>query len=95
MAENDYGVGGSLGRMREKTTLGWQPSCECNAGDPIPCIVLDPFGGSGTVLEVCRMNNRQGLCIELNPDYEPLIRERSMANITSIDAFGQAGGDAE
>lgn len=29
-------------------TTGWSPSCSCDAGDPVPCIVLDPFAGSGT-----------------------------------------------
>lgn len=39
------------------TTTGWRPSCECGDG-PAPCIVLDPFLGSGrtgvTALELGR-----------------------------------------
>lgn len=26
---------------------GWRPTCVCEAGDPIPSVVLDPFVGSG------------------------------------------------
>jgi DNA modification methylase len=28
-------------------TVGWQPGCNCG-GEPVPCIVLDPFMGAGT-----------------------------------------------
>ena len=75
-------------------TLGWKPTCECNGKNNhqiTPCIVLDPFAGSGTVLEVCRHSNRQGLGIELNHDYEPLIRERSMANIPKLTQYLKEG----
>lgn len=39
-------------------------------------IVLDPFMGSGTTAAVAIQNGRQYLGCELNPDYEPLQRER-------------------
>ena len=38
--------------------------------------VLDPFGGSGTVGQVCNILNRNAILIELNPEYKPLIIER-------------------
>jgi len=48
------------------------------AGCP-PCgHVLDPFGGSGTVAEFCRKNDRDCTIFELNPEYEPFIKERAM-----------------
>lgn len=56
-------------------TVGWQPSCSCNAPS-IPAIVLDPFAGSGTVGEVCKSLNRNSILIELNPDYKTLIEQR-------------------
>jgi len=34
-------------------TLDHRPSCQCDA-DTRPCVVLDPFAGSGTVGQVCR-----------------------------------------
>jgi len=38
--------------------------------------VLDPFLGSGTTLKVARVMGRRGIGIELNQDYEKLIRTR-------------------
>jgi DNA modification methylase len=37
--------------------------------DPVPCVVLDPFGGSGTVGMVAQMHSRRACLIDLNPDY--------------------------
>lgn len=42
--------------------------------------VLDPFGGSGTVGQVSIEYGRSAILIELNPDYIPLIEQRT--NIT-------------
>lgn len=39
-------------------------------------IVLDPFMGSGTTAAVALLHGRQYLGCELNPDYEPLQRQR-------------------
>jgi len=39
-------------------------------------IVLDPFFGSGTTGQVCNNLGRRYVGIELNPDYEPLQRDR-------------------
>jgi DNA modification methylase len=46
------------------------------AGCPPGGVVLDPFAGSGTVLQVARELGRSFVGIELNPAYEQLIRER-------------------
>jgi DNA modification methylase len=61
---------------RESKTLGFQPSCQCNAPDHVPGTVLDPFGGSGTTAYVANAYGRNAILCELNPEYEPLIRER-------------------
>jgi hypothetical protein len=66
-------------------TIGWT-SCNCNAGW-IAGTVLDPFCGSGTVLEVCRLLNRNAIGLELNPEYEPLINERSMSHTPPLTAY--------
>ena len=70
-------------------TIGWT-SCNCDAGW-IAGTVLDPFCGSGTVLEVCRLLNRNAIGFELNPKYAPLIRERSMAHTPPLTSY--FGGD--
>lgn len=59
----------------QKITIGWKPSCSCNSGIS-QAVVLDPFGGSGTVGQWCNQNNRNSILIELNPEYKPLIEER-------------------
>ena len=58
------------------------------AGCPEHGHVVDPFGGSGTVAEFCRKNNRRCTIIELNQEYEGLIKEKSMMNIPSLDTWG-------
>lgn len=47
------------------------------AGCPAGGIVLDPFGGSGTVGEVCEEEGRNTILIELNPKYIDLIKNRT------------------
>ena len=48
--------------------------------DPIPCTVLDPFGGSGTTGAVALELGRNAILCELNDDYLPLINQRT--NVT-------------
>lgn len=72
------------GTTAHKTT-GWT-SCECDAGWSAGT-VLDPFCGSGTVLEVCRKLNRNAIGFELNPDYEPMIHKRSMSYNPPLSEF--------
>lgn len=65
-------------------TTGWEPTCECGtpytyAGvvsrsvtlrpDSVPCVVLDPFMGSGTTCLVARRLGRHSIGIELNAEY--------------------------
>ena len=57
-------------------TVGWNPGCACNAGDPVPCLVLDPFLGSGTTIAAARQLGRHGVGCELNPAYAELARVR-------------------
>ncbi len=60
----------------ESRTLGWEPGCECGDGEPVPCVVLDPFLGSGTTVAVARELGRWGVGCELNPEYADLARRR-------------------
>lgn len=46
------------------------------AGSRPDDLVLDPFAGAGTTLAVARRLGRKYLGVELNAEYEPLIRER-------------------
>jgi DNA modification methylase len=61
----------------EKKTLGWEPSCECGDTAPRrPCVVLDPFAGSGTTCAVADAHQRDFYGIELNPEYADMARRR-------------------
>lgn len=44
-------------------------------------VVLDPFVGSGTTLRACEITNRKGIGIEINPDYEHLIKRKGLDKI--------------
>ena len=57
-------------------TLRWEPSCECNAGKPVPCTVLDPFGGAGTTGLVADRHQRDAVLIEISDEYAELARQR-------------------
>jgi DNA modification methylase len=68
--------GSETGRLTKSTeTLGWQPTCRCEA-ETVPCTVLDPFAGSGTTGQVALELGRSAILIELNPNYAELIKER-------------------
>ncbi len=56
-------------------TLGWQATCEHDA-EPVPCTVLDPFGGAGTVGLVASRLGRDAILIELNPEYAEMAERR-------------------
>lgn len=55
------------------------------AGSSPGDVVLDPFGGSGTTGAVALELGRKAVLIELNPDYIPLMEQRT--NITPGLAF--------
>jgi site-specific DNA-methyltransferase (adenine-specific) len=51
--------------------------CTCGSEDVAPSVVLDPFGGSGTVAAVCDLlGGRRTILCELNPEYAAMIPER-------------------
>ncbi len=57
-------------------TVGWQPSCTCGCEETIPCVVLDPFAGSGTVNLVAHGLGRSSVGIELSGEYIDIIKSR-------------------
>ena len=67
---------GSGGHPRgDHKFVGWSPSCDHDA-EPIPCTVLDPFGGSGTVGLVADRLGCDAILIELNPAYSEMAQQR-------------------
>jgi len=59
----------------EVKTIGWQPTCKCNA-DKVPSIVLDPFAGAGTTLWVAKKLNRKAVGYEISEEYCQLTVDR-------------------
>lgn len=77
---SDDGVTGQIGGMPtegySRQFKGWQPGCKCGEKERVPCLVLDPFMGSGTVAVVARELNRSSVGCELNPEYVKIIKKR-------------------
>jgi len=57
-------------------TTGWQPSCDCGRDEPVPCIVLDPFGGAGTTALVANELGRDAILIEMSEEYSLMAKAR-------------------
>lgn len=82
------------GRYRQES-VGFRPACDCAMppAEPVPCRVLDPFGGSGTVaLEAIRLGCEATIC-ELNPDYVAIARKRLAEEMPLL--ISQPKGDVE
>ena len=65
-------------------TIGWQPTCKCYEGDGEdkikPCVVFDPFGGSGTVLDTANRMQRKGIVMDLKWEYLKMAQKRCVKN---------------
>jgi DNA modification methylase len=61
----------------ESITLGFRQTCTCPEATPVPCTVLDPFLGSGTVGLVAKRMMRNWIGIELKPEYAEMARIRT------------------
>lgn len=53
---------------------GWRPTCQCDAGDPIPATVLDPFSGSGRAGIVSKRLGRTYIGIDASAEYCAIAR---------------------
>ncbi len=73
-------IGGMPTKGYKRESKGWKPGCKCGCEDIAPCVVLDPFMGSGTVAYVARELNRSSIGCELNPEYVKIIRSRLQAD---------------
>lgn len=66
---------------------GWT-GCGCNRESlipaPVPCVVLDPFLGSGTTLMVASRLGRDGVGIELNETYAKMAEQRIRQDAGSL-----------
>lgn len=64
------GLSGTMLKPPSTTTVGFAPGCTCEGNDGSgKSIVLDPFAGSGTTVEVAWENRRFGVGVDLVWDY--------------------------
>jgi DNA modification methylase len=61
---------------QQSLALDWAQSCSCPAHEPVPCTVLDPFGGSGTTGLVADRLQRNAILCELNAEYASMAERR-------------------
>lgn len=66
-------------------TIGWKQSCNCPEHDPVPCLVLDPFGGAATTGLVASKLGRRCTLIELNPQYIQIMKNRLVQHPSLFD----------
>jgi len=94
--------GKDYNEQTQSKTTGWKPGCECDQRNgiisdcedpslapyrPIPCTVLDPFLGSGTVAIVAHKLRRKWIGIELNPEYCEMAKKRIMKSMEQRRLF--------
>jgi site-specific DNA-methyltransferase (adenine-specific) len=65
-----------LRHVSSKRTTGWRRTCDCEDATEVPCCVLDPFAGSFTTVAEAARLGRDGIGIELNPDYIELGKRK-------------------
>ena len=77
----EFGTAGYAKRLeKDVKTLRWFPSCGCDAGKPVPAVVLDPFAGAGTTGLVADRLGRDAVLIEINAEYADMARERLVSD---------------
>jgi hypothetical protein len=76
---------GTMTSPPKSTTTGWEPTCECDAGEPVQATVLDPFSGSGTTGKVAVELGRRYIGIDINGDYND---ELATARTSTQIGFG-------
>ena len=82
-------------RPAARTTTGWEPTCEHADAPAVPCVVLDPFSGSGTTGAVAVRLGRNYVGIELNPDYLALSRKRIGRAAADVGQGGTVTADED
>jgi len=77
LSGNRTATSGTMLAPPDSETIGWRPTCLCKGqrGRTVPCVVLDPFGGSGTTARVAVELNRRAVSVDLA--YHDLSRARN------------------
>lgn len=67
----------------KRATIGWRKTCGCQTDTVAPCVVLDPFVGSGTSVSTALQLGRAGVGIDLSDTY---LRENAIPRIEAAIA---------
>jgi DNA modification methylase len=73
--------------IREIKTIGWRPTCECRGqhGKTRPCLVLDPFAGSGTTGRAARALRRHAVLADVAYGENDEYRKLALARMRNVD----------
>jgi len=83
-------AGNAYNEIVSSQTTGWHPVCQCDAGEPVPATVLDPFAGAGTTALVAAKLQRHAVAIELNPAYVAMgvqRLQRGLGMLAEVEVF--------
>ena len=88
MSDEEYAlVCDPIRQWRDELVELWEPY------ESVPCIVFDPFAGSGTTLQVARALSRNGIGLDLSLEYLHLARQR--LSLDALEAWGKAKKDGK
>lgn len=62
-------------------TIGWRPTCACEWVDVRPCVVLDPFCGTGVTGRVAMRLRKSAVCCDLSDTY---LRDLATKRTTNV-----------
>jgi DNA modification methylase len=79
-------------KIKTRNTLGWEPTCNCPAADPVRCAVMDIFSGSGTTGMVALQENRNYIGIDLNEQYLEMAKARITGERAPSKSSDQSNG---
>ena len=84
-ASNGWG-GTPQGRTQTATT-GWKAACSCDADNPVPATVLDPFSGSGTTGKKTVELGRHYIGVDICERYNSELAPQRIGNTQIIMAW--------
>lgn len=77
--------------IRFSSTKGWKAACACEA-ETVPCVVLDPFSGSGTTGMVAWQMGCSYIGLDVNGSYQELATARIRGEKAPTQVEASQGG---